>query len=122
MMRDTSAVDYQDLARELAAATQQVGGDAVLMEESLDRANAALVRATTPSPRRSTNCMRDDTLAALHAARRAADRQRALAGALEVERAQLQRELAGITERANAVARYRAISSTSPREGLDSTG
>ena len=122
MRRDTSAVDYQELARELDVAAREVGGDAALLAESLQRADAALVRAATPARQRARLTSRDDTLAALHAARRAAERQRALVTALESERAQLQRELADISERANAVARYRSISPATPREGLDFLG
>ena len=122
MMRDTSAADYHDLARELDAAAQQVGGDPSLLAASLERADTALVRATTPSPHAGRLSSRDDTLAALHAARRAAERQRALVHAMEAERALLQSELAAIRDRANAVAHYRAVSPATPREGFDSIG
>ena len=88
MTRDTSAVDYQDLARELDDDTQPVGGDSALAAGSLERTNAPLVRATSPASTRGRLSSRDDTLAALHAARRAAEKQRALVRALEDERAQ----------------------------------
>lgn len=76
------------------------------------------VRAITPASR-TARAARDDVLASLHAARRAANRQRSLEGAREEERGQLLRELGDINERANAVARYRAISPATPPDGID---
>ena len=121
MRRDTSAVDYQDLARELDAARDAVGGDGERLAGHLQRADAALVRVSTPAGR-SLRASRDDVLAALHAARRAADRQRALVGALEEERGQLVRELGAINERAEAVARYRDVAPATSRDGRDFVG
>ncbi|MBI2795775.1 MAG: hypothetical protein HYX65_03615 [Gemmatimonadetes bacterium] len=121
MTRDANAVDYHDLARELDAAREAVGGDPEQLAGHVERARTVLTRITTPATRpRPTS--RDDVLAALHAARRAAERQRALVSALEEERAQLLRELGDINDRSQAVARYRAISPATPRDGLDFIG